>query len=94
MPSPAVTYHLVIGGPNRFVAATPAIANRQVVTPRKIFDRLIKRATFLQKSNKAFVGNEAYSLAGFRLVLGKPLSTEELDIGDIQNTRYTRSMRE
>jgi hypothetical protein len=43
---PVVKYHLVILLPNRFAAATPAIASRQVVIPRKILERFIKWATF------------------------------------------------
>jgi hypothetical protein len=38
-----VHIHLVMDEPNRFAAATPAIVSRQVVTPRKILERFIKK---------------------------------------------------
>jgi hypothetical protein len=51
---PLVMYHLVIAGPNLLTAAPPAIAKRQVVTPRKILERFIKMVLVLLICNKGF----------------------------------------
>jgi hypothetical protein len=45
-----VTYHLLIAEPNRFAAVTPTIANRQVVTARKILERFINGSLYVIKN--------------------------------------------
>jgi hypothetical protein len=50
-----VIYHLVTDVLSRFAAATPAIARRQVVTPRKILERFIKMGYFLIEKQQTFL---------------------------------------